>query len=180
MEGSIVNLPKIIELKKKYKAYLYLDEAHSIGALGKSGRGVTDYWNVRPDEIDVLMGTFTKRCLFQIKSKFLFPIFNIVNIFYLSFGSCGGYIAGSRRLVNYIRINSHAHCYASSMSAPIAQQIISSLKILTNKNDLDDDNKGEKRINQLAWNSNYFREKLKKMGFIVYGSNDSPIVPLMM
>ena len=66
------------------------------------------------------------------------------------------------------------------MSAPIAQQIISSLKILTNKNDLDDANKGEKRINQLAWNSNYFREKLKKMGFIVYGSNDSPIVPLMM
>ena len=63
-------------------------------------------------------------------------IFNIVNIFYLSFGSCGGYIAGSRRLVNYIRINSHAHCYASSMSAPIAQQIISSLKILTNKNNL--------------------------------------------
>ena len=61
MEGSIVNLPKIIDLKKKYKAYLYLDEAHSIGALGKSGRGVTDYWNVRPNEIDVLMGTFTKR-----------------------------------------------------------------------------------------------------------------------
>lgn len=180
MEGSIVNLPKIINLKKKYKAYLYLDEAHSIGALGKSGRGVTDYWNVRPNEIDVLMGTFTKRCLFKIKSKFVFPIFNIVNIIYLSFGSCGGYIAGSRRLVNYIRLNSHAHCYASSMSAPIAQQIISSLKILTNKNDLNDANKGEKRINQLAWNSNYFREKLKKMGFIVYGSNDSPIVPLMM
>ena len=42
MEGSLVNLPEVVRLKKKYKAYLYLDEAHSIGALGKSGRGVTE------------------------------------------------------------------------------------------------------------------------------------------
>ena len=42
MEGSLVNLPEVIRLKKKYNAYLYLDEAHSIGALGKSGRGVTE------------------------------------------------------------------------------------------------------------------------------------------
>lgn len=73
MEGTIVNLPKVIELKKKYKAYLYLDEAHSIGALGPHGRGVIDYYNCNSRDIDVLMGTFTK-----------------------SFGSAGGYIAGSK------------------------------------------------------------------------------------
>lgn len=73
MEGSIVRLPEIIELKKKYKAYLYLDEAHSIGAMGKHGRGVVDYFNCNPKDIDILMGTFTK-----------------------SFGSAGGYIAGSK------------------------------------------------------------------------------------
>lgn len=73
MEGTIVNLPKVIELKKKYKAYLYLDEAHSIGALGPHGRGVLDYYNCNARDIDVLMGTFTK-----------------------SFGSAGGYIAGSK------------------------------------------------------------------------------------
>lgn len=154
MEGSIVNLPKIIELKKKYKAYLYLDEAHSIGALGKTGRGVTDYWNVNTKDIDVLMGTFTK-----------------------SFGSCGGYIAGSRRLVNYLRMNSHAACYASSMSPPITQQILSSLRLLTRRDDL---NIGLKRIGKLAWNTKYFRERLINMGFIIYGEIESPVVPLML
>lgn len=73
MEGSIVKLPEIVALKKKYKAYIYLDEAHSIGATGPSGRGVLDLYGVDPKDIDILMGTFTK-----------------------SFGSAGGYIAGSK------------------------------------------------------------------------------------
>lgn len=73
MEGSICRLPELIQLKKKYKAYLYMDEAHSIGAMGKHGRGIVDYFNVDAEEIDILMGTFTK-----------------------SFGSAGGYIAGKK------------------------------------------------------------------------------------
>jgi serine palmitoyltransferase len=73
MEGSITRLPEVIRLKKKYKAYLYLDEAHSIGALGPDGRGVVNYWNCDPRDVDVMMGTFTK-----------------------SFASAGGYIAGSK------------------------------------------------------------------------------------
>jgi hypothetical protein len=55
------------------QAYLYLDEAHSIGALGENGRGVLDYYGCDPNDVDILMGTFTK-----------------------SFGSAGGYIAGSK------------------------------------------------------------------------------------
>lgn len=73
MEGTIVNLPGLIAIKKKYKCYLYVDEAHSIGAIGSSGRGVTDYFNCNPRDVDLLMGTFTK-----------------------SFGASGGYIAGSK------------------------------------------------------------------------------------
>lgn len=73
MEGSIVKLPEVIALKKKYKAYMYLDEAHSVGAMGPNGGGVVDYFGVNPNDIDILMGTFTK-----------------------SFGSSGGYIAGSK------------------------------------------------------------------------------------
>ncbi len=154
MEGSIVNLPQIIALKKKYKAYLYLDEAHSIGALGTSGRGVVDYWGCNPKDVDILMGTFTK-----------------------SFGSAGGYIAGPTALINHIRMYSYANCYASSMSPPVTQQIISSL---TNIMGLDGSDDGKRRIAQLAWNSHYFRERLVKMGFIVYGNNDSPVVPLLL
>ncbi len=80
MEGSIVKLREVIQLKKKYKAYLYLDEAHSIGALGPHGCGVIDYWGCDPKDVDVMMGTFTK-----------------------SFGASGGYLAGRkvRQLCSY-------------------------------------------------------------------------------
>ena len=60
MEGSLAKLPEVVALKKKYKAYLYLDEAHSIGAMGPRGRGVTDYFGVDPNDVDIMMGTFTK------------------------------------------------------------------------------------------------------------------------
>ena len=73
MEGSIIRLPEVIQLKKKYKAYVYLDEAHSIGAIGNSGRGVVDHFGLDPKDVDVMMGTFTK-----------------------SFGAAGGYIAGNK------------------------------------------------------------------------------------
>jgi len=91
MEGSIVNLPDMIRLKKKYKAYLYLDEAHSIGATGPHGRGVVDYWNCDPRDVDILMGTFTK-----------------------SFASAGGYIAGSKvsmlSIDEIFFIRTHSNC----------------------------------------------------------------------
>lgn len=73
MEGSIIRLPEVVALKKRYKAYLYLDEAHSIGALGPGGRGVVDYFGLDPKDVDIMMGTFTK-----------------------SFGAAGGYIGGNR------------------------------------------------------------------------------------
>lgn len=88
MEGSIVKLPEIIALKKKYKAYVYLDEAHSIGATGPHGQGIVDYYGIDPKEIDILMGTFTK-----------------------SFGSAGGYIAGPKVSVTQytLKIKSYLH-----------------------------------------------------------------------
>lgn len=154
MEGSIVRLPEIIAIKKKYKAYLYLDEAHSIGAVGPTGRGVVDYWGCNVRDVDILMGTFTK-----------------------SFGSAGGYIAGSRKLVDYLLMNSHSNCYASSMSPPVTLQIIRTLEIIMGS---DGTIEGQKRIQQLADNTKYFRDKLIKMGFIVYGNHSSPVVPVML
>jgi len=60
MEGAICKLKDIVQVCKKYKAYLYVDEAHSIGALGKTGRGVCEHTGVDPKDVDILMGTFTK------------------------------------------------------------------------------------------------------------------------
>uniref|UniRef100_T1JAM9 serine C-palmitoyltransferase n=1 Tax=Strigamia maritima TaxID=126957 RepID=T1JAM9_STRMM len=153
MEGSIVQLSRLIHLKKKYKAYLYVDEAHSIGSLGQHGRGVVDYYNCNPNDVDVLMGTFSK-----------------------SFGASGGYIAGKKELIEHIRRHSHAMFYASSMSAPVAQQIISSMKIIMGQ---DGTEEGARRIKQLAENTFYFRRRLKEMGFIICGNDSSPVVPLL-
>ncbi|XP_055853741.1 serine palmitoyltransferase 2 [Episyrphus balteatus] len=153
MEGSIVRLPEIIALKKKYKAYLYLDEAHSVGAMGPNGRGIVDYYGADPKDVDILMGTFTK-----------------------SFGSAGGYIAGSKKLIDFIRVHSHAHCYASSMSPPIAQQIMTSMKMIMGE---DGSDIGRRKIEQLARNTRYFRRRLAQMGVITYGHEDSPVVPML-
>lgn len=92
MEGSLVRLPEIVALKKKYKAYLYLDEAHSIGAVGSTGRGVTELFGVNPADVDVLMGTFTK-----------------------SFGGAGGYIAGKKVSVQYIHWCMCNKCFTDSV-----------------------------------------------------------------
>ncbi|XP_002734812.1 serine palmitoyltransferase 2-like [Saccoglossus kowalevskii] len=154
MEGSIANLPELVRLKKKYNAYLYLDEAHSIGALGPNGRGVVDYYGMDPRDVDIMMGTFTK-----------------------SFGAAGGYIAGTKELIAHLKFHSHSSVYAISMSPPVAQQIISSMQCIMG---LDGTNTGRHRLRQLAWNTRYFRRRLHEMGFLIYGSDDSPVVPLML
>ncbi|CDQ72138.1 unnamed protein product [Oncorhynchus mykiss] len=154
MEGSIVRLPEVIALKKHYKAYLYLDEAHSIGALGPRGGGVVDYFGLDPKDVDIMMGTFTK-----------------------SFGAAGGYIGGKRELIDYLRSHSHSSIYATAMSPPVSQQIITSMKIIMGE---DNTTLGAERLKQLSENTTYFRRKLREMGFIIYGNNDSPVVPMML
>ncbi|KAI7805812.1 serine palmitoyltransferase 3 [Triplophysa rosa] len=154
MEGSLIRLPEILALKKKYKAYLYLDEAHSIGAVGPTGRGVTEHFGVDPKEVDVLMGTFTK-----------------------SFGAVGGYIAGKKELVDYLRSHSHSAIYATAMSPPVVEQITRALKCIMGT---DGTREGQRRVQQLAENTRYFRSRLKEMGFIIYGNQHSPVVPLLL
>merc|ERR1711991_564277 len=80
MEGEVLLLPEVIAIKKKYKCYLYVDEAHSIGALGAHGHGVVEYWGCDPADVDILMGTFTK-----------------------SFGAVGGYIAGDKAVIDKLK-----------------------------------------------------------------------------
>lgn len=154
MEGSIVRLPEVVALKNKYRAYLYMDEAHSIGAVGPTGRGVVEYFGMDPSEVDVMMGTFTK-----------------------SFGAVGGYIAGKRDLVDYLRNQSHSAFYGASVSPPIAEQIIRVMKCLMGS---DGTQTGQQRVNQLSENTRYFRKKLHDLNLIIYGNEDSPVVPVLM
>ncbi|PIA13349.1 PLP-dependent transferase [Coemansia reversa NRRL 1564] len=156
MEGQFPKLPEIIELRRKYGFYLFVDEAHSIGALGKRGRGVCDHFGVDPREVDVLMGTFTK-----------------------SFGAAGGYIAGSKALIDYLRLHSHSAVYAESMSVPVLAQISSSMRMIMGE-DREHALEGQQHLEQLAVNSRYMARRLAEMGFMTMGDPGSPVIPLLL
>ena len=77
MEGEYYNPWAFVDMCKRYRAYVYLDKAHSIGAMGSTGRGCCEYIGVNPSDVDVLMGTFT-----------------------MSFGGMGGYVAVDKRVID--------------------------------------------------------------------------------
>lgn len=93
-----------------------------------------------------------------------------------SFGAAGGYIAASREIVDHLRCTNHSMIYAESVSPPILQQIVTSMTIIMGEDGTDN---GRERLERLAFNSRYMHNRLRKMGFIVMGDRDSPIVPLM-
>lgn len=152
MEGTMCNLPGLLTLKKRYKFNLFIDEAHSIGALGPRGRGVCDFFNIDPSEIDILMGTLTK-----------------------SFGANGGYIAADKHIIDKLRATNAATIYGESPTPAVLMQILSALKVITG--DLCP-GQGEERLQRIAFNSRYLRLGLKRLGFIVYGHDDSPVIPV--
>ncbi|DAZ92661.1 TPA: hypothetical protein N0F65_006470 [Lagenidium giganteum] len=153
MEGEMVQLRRVIDIVKKYKAYSYVDEAHSIGALGATGRGICEYAGVDPSEVDILMGTFSK-----------------------SFGGMGGYIAASEDVIEFIRTSSAGATYATSLSPIVAQQILTALNIIWGRDGTD---LGKRKLQALRENSNYFRAGLEKIGFLTIGSYDSPVIPVI-
>lgn len=153
MEGTMCNLPKLTILREKYKFYLFVDEAHSIGAIGPNGRGVCDYFNISPKKVDILMGTFTK-----------------------SFGAAGGYIAAEKSFINKLRLNYVINNLLESIAPPVIAQIIASLSIIKG---IINPGEGIERLQRICFNSRYLRLGLRKLGFIVYGSINSPVIPLM-
>lgn len=150
MEGTILNLIDLIKLKKKYKFYIFIDEAHSIGAIGKTGRGICEYHSVDFSEIDILMGTFTK-----------------------SFAGMGGYIAGKKNLIDHLRIYSDFSRYGEQMTPLVATQILESLKIIKNTE------RGRVKLLKLQRNVKLMRDGLKKLNLFVLGDSDSPVIPII-
>jgi serine palmitoyltransferase len=106
MEGEYCDLANVVRVCKKYGAYVYLDEAHSIGAMGPTGRGCAEYCGVDTADIDIMMGTFTK-----------------------SFGAMGGYVAASKDVISFLRRHCAGSSYHNSISPVICQQVISSFKV---------------------------------------------------
>jgi len=154
MEGEMAPLDKIVEVKKKYGCYLMIDEAHSIGAIGATGRGITEVKNVDTADVDIMMGTFTK-----------------------SFGAVGGYMAGSKALVSYLRKASVGSVHSAGISPPACQQILASMSIIMGTDGTD---LGKRKLKALRDNSDYFRRRVTEMGFHVLGDYGSPVVPMML
>ncbi|HEX4128629.1 MAG TPA: aminotransferase class I/II-fold pyridoxal phosphate-dependent enzyme [Pirellulales bacterium] len=107
MDGDIPDLPKFVEVKKRHKVFLMVDEAHSIGSLGAHGRGIGEYHHVPPTDVDLWMGTLSK-----------------------SFGSCGGYIAGCNAVVEYLKYTAPGFVFSVGMSPPNAAAALESIRVL--------------------------------------------------
>ena len=157
MEGTLPYLPGLLALKRKYKFYLWIDEAHSIGAIGPRGRGICDWFhltNTEKSQIDLLMGTFTK-----------------------SFGAAGGYIAGSKDLISFLRQMGHSVYAPEITSPPILEMILESMKVMMNIHPTIHD--GSLRLTKIHENAIYFRSALRSLGFIVTGEESSPVIPML-
>jgi len=154
MEGEILDLPRVVEIKKKYKCLLYVDEAHSIGALGANGRGVCEHHGVNPADVDLLMGTYTK-----------------------AFGSIGGYIAGDRKLIEDLRRYSGASLMGETLHSAAAQQALSSLRVILGQ---DGTTVGREKLERIRRNAAYVRSELNKRDLVTLGEPESPVVPIML
>lgn len=106
MEGDLAPLPDIVELKNKYNARLFVDDAHSIGVLGEHGRGTAEHFGLE-DEVDLVMGTFSK-----------------------SFASLGGFVSGDDDVINYIKHNARSLIFSASMPPANVQSVRKSLEII--------------------------------------------------
>jgi 8-amino-7-oxononanoate synthase len=106
MEGDIINLPEIIELSKKYGASVMVDDAHSLGVLGKCGRGTADHFGVT-DDVDLIMGTFSK-----------------------SLASIGGFIAADNDYINFLKHNARSLIFSASIAPSNAASVIAALDLI--------------------------------------------------
>lgn len=144
MEGDLANLPVIIELKKKYNCSVMVDEAHGLGVFGKQGRGVCNYFGVT-DNVDLIMGTFSK-----------------------SLASVGGFIAGDKDTINYLRHSCRTYIFSASDTPAATAAAREALHIIQNE---------PERIEHLWKITNYALKRFKEEGFEI-GDTQSPIIPL--
>jgi len=106
MEGDIIKLPGVVELAKKYNASIMVDDAHSLGVLGKNGSGTASHFGLTKD-VELIMGTFSK-----------------------SFASLGGFIAADKEVINFIKHNSRSLIFSASMTPASVATVLAAIEIV--------------------------------------------------
>jgi 8-amino-7-oxononanoate synthase len=148
MDGDIPDLPQFIAAKQRHKAFLMVDEAHSAGVLGEQGRGIGEYWHVNPHDVDLWMGTLSK-----------------------SFGSCGGYIAGNKAVVEYLKYTAPGFVYSVGISPSNAAAALASIHMLERE---------PERVTRLHERADLFLSLAKKEGLNTGMSKDTPVIPIIL
>jgi 8-amino-7-oxononanoate synthase len=148
MDGDIPELPEFIAIKKRHGALLMVDEAHSIGVLGKRGGGIGEHFGISPADVDLWMGTLSK-----------------------SFASCGGYIAGSGALIEYLKYTAPGFVYSVGMSPPNVAAALAAIRLLR---------KEPQRVMRLHELSELFLMLARERGLNTGASNiGSPVIPVI-
>jgi glycine C-acetyltransferase len=145
MDGDVSNLPEISHLAKKYNAKVMVDEAHSIGVLGKTGHGIEEHFGLK-GAVDIHMGTLSK-----------------------TIPSIGGYLAGNKDLISYLKHNSRPFIFSASLPPVAAATAVACFEVIESE---------PERIVNLQKNIKQFRDGLNSMGYDTMGSTTS-IVPIL-
>ena len=144
MEGDLAPLPEIVQLAQKYNASIMVDDAHALGVIGENGSGTASHFGLTA-ETDLIMGTFSK-----------------------SFGSLGGFIAGSKNVINFIKHNSRSLIFSASMTPAAVAAATTALDIMIS----------EPQRREHLWEvTRHAQEAFRAAGFDI-GHTQSPIIPL--
>ncbi|SSC11600.1 glycine C-acetyltransferase [Mesotoga infera] len=146
MDGDLAPLPEIVEKAEKYGAIVMVDDAHGEGVLGSNGRGIVDHFHLH-GKVDIEVGTLSK-----------------------AFGLVGGFIAGKKALIDYLKQKARPFLFSSSLSPAETAAAIAAVRKLSSSDEL---------VKTLWNNAEYFKERLKSLGFDT-GHSETPITPVML
>ena len=145
MDGDVINLPEVVNLCRKYNAWLMIDEAHSVGVLGATGRGIEEHFALK-DSIDIKMGTLSK-----------------------TIPSVGGYIAGNREMIEYLRHASRAYIFSAALPPAQAAAAKAAFEVIQDET---------WRVQRLKENADQFINGIKSRGFDTLNT-ETAIVPIL-
>lgn len=146
MDGDIAPLPGLVEVAEEHNLLLMVDDAHGEGVLGRGGRGVVDHFGLH-GRVDIEMGTLSK-----------------------AFGVVGGYIAGRKRIVEWLRQRGRPFIFSSAVTPADTAACIAAVDLLESSTEL---------VDKLWENTRYFKEGMKGLGFDT-GKSETPITPVML